>query len=361
MASERPEFIGPKGGNGGFKLPIELPEIPKKVVSVLIGILAILILTVVLIRTCFTYIEPNEVGIKQVKVGVNQGIQEKVYGPGYAFRKPLGLEIIHRFPNQVLLLDLAGSNSAKIQTSDGFYVDVDVSILYKITDPYKVITLLGYGDAFIRKGIEPKAEPNLKTTLGELTTEDFYNSPLRVEKADLAKVLLNLELNKMGIEVDQVLVRYFKYSDEIQQNIEEKKLQDQLVFKNMSEGRAAIEAAQLKKVSEEGEAQVKITLEEGRAYKVRKEAERDLYVRSKVASADLLIQLAEAKRTELTNDAMQTLGADKAVALEMAEVLRGLEVMIIPTGGEGGFNPLDLDAVTKLLGVVENTKGGEGQ
>ncbi len=358
MASDRPEFIGPKGGSGGFKPTIELP---KKGMTVLLGILGALILVVLIIRTCFTYIAPNEVGIKQVKIGVNQGIQEKVYGPGYAFRKPFGLEVIHRFPNQVQLLDMEGTNSAKIQTSDGFYVDVDVSILYRITDPYKVITLLGYGDAYISKGIYPKAEPNLKTTLGELTTEDFYNSPLRVDKAEKAKVLLNRELSPKGLEVDQVLVRYFKYSDEIQQNIEEKKLQDQLVFKNQSEGRAAIEAAEIKKVSEEGEAQVRITLEGGEAYKVRKEAERDLYVRSKRASADLLVQLAEAKRTELTNNAMQMLGADKAVALKMAEVLQGLEVIIVPVGGDGGFNPLDLEAVTNLLGVEKNDNVGDAQ
>ena len=124
--------------------------------------------------------------------------------------------------------------AVRIQTSDGFYVDVDVSILYRIKEPYKVFTIIGPGKLFEDNGIIPKAEPALKETLGELTTEEFYNSVIRAKKAADAKVKLNEELEKKGIYVDHVLVRYFEYSAEIQKNIEEKKLKDQLVFKNMA-------------------------------------------------------------------------------------------------------------------------------
>lgn len=97
-----------------------------------------------------------------------------------------------------------------------------------------------------------KAEPALKETLGKLTTEEFYNSPMRVQKTEEAKKRLNNELNPKGIEVDQVLVRYFKYSQDIQKNIEEKKLQDQMVFTNRASARAAKEEAELKKIIQEG-------------------------------------------------------------------------------------------------------------
>ena len=73
--------------------------------------------------------------------------------------------------------------AAHIQTSDGFFVDVDVSILYHIADPYKVITTIGPGRLYEDNGIIPKVESKLKETLGEMTTEEFYNSPLRAEKA----------------------------------------------------------------------------------------------------------------------------------------------------------------------------------
>jgi hypothetical protein len=50
----------------------------------------------------------------------------------------------------------------------------------------------------------------------------------------LAKELLNRDLIQYGLKVDNVVVRYFRYTDEIQKNIEEKKLKDQLVFKNQA-------------------------------------------------------------------------------------------------------------------------------
>jgi regulator of protease activity HflC (stomatin/prohibitin superfamily) len=197
----------------------------------------------------------------------------------------------------------------------------------------------------------PKAEPVLKQTFGELATEEFYNSPLRVTKANLAKEMLNKDLTEYGLHVEHVLVRYFRYTKEIQKNIEEKKLKDQLVFKNQAEGRAATEAAKVKKVVQEGQATVDIKLQEGRAYVTSKEAERDLYVRKKRAEADLLVQIAEAKKTQLRNDALQGAGSDRMVGLKMAEVYKGLDVVILPSDGANGVNPLNLEQTLKLLEV----------
>ncbi len=362
MPSNKPEVIGP-GGFGPIKLPKFNIGMPARFsFFAIIGIVVIAALAI-LYNVCFIYIRPYEVGIKQVNIGMNPGIRTKVYPPGLAFRIPFGFEVIHRFPQHVQVLDLtegqidrdmpsySRENATMIQTSDGFSVDVDVSILYKIVDPYKVITTLGPGEQYLYQGILPKAQPVLKEALGELTTEDFYNSPLRTEKADRARELLHDDLEPKGIEVEHVLVRYFRYSDEIQKNIEAKKLQDQMVFKNQSEARAAIEEAHVKKVIQEGEAFVAVALEQGNAYKVEKDAERDLYVRSKTAQADLLVQLAEAKRTELRNTAMQSAGAERAVVMKMAEVLRGLDTIIVPTGGPGGMNPLDLNQIMNMFGA----------
>jgi regulator of protease activity HflC (stomatin/prohibitin superfamily) len=238
-----------------------------------------------------------------------------------------------------------------IQTSDGFFVDVDVSILYRIVDPYKVFTTIGPGSLYEDNGIIPKAEPVLKATLGELTTEEFYNSPLRVSKADAAKVMLNEELNQKGIQIEHVLVRYFRYSAEIQKNIEEKKLKDQLVFKNQAEARAAIEEAKLKKIQQEGKVTVSVELEKGKAYVTRKRAEKDLYVRKKKAEADLLVRLAEAEKVRLKNDALRGIGAERMVGLKMADAYQGLDVIVLPSDGPAGVNPLDLDNALRLFDI----------
>lgn len=334
-----------------------------KKLKILFGLIA---LVVIAYNLFFVYVKPNEFGIKVVRIGMNRGVQEEVYLAGLNFILPFGLQQMHRLPKDIQVLELTNypqtasqtarrEKAAHIQTSDGFFVDVDVSILYRIVDPYKVFTTIGPGTLFEDNGIIPKAEPVLKATLGELTTEEFYNSPLRVKKSEAAKKMLNSELDQKGIKVEHVLVRYFIYSKEIQKNIEEKKLKDQLVFKNQAEARAATEEAKLKKIEEEGKVLVAVELEKGKAYVTRKVAEKDSYVRKKKAEANLLVQLAEAEKVRLKNDALRGLGAERMVGLKMADTYKGLELVVLPSDGPAGVNPLDLDNALKLFDV---RKGG---
>ncbi|NLF59017.1 MAG: SPFH domain-containing protein [Candidatus Hydrogenedens sp.] len=349
----------------------QMPALPPGVKAG--GVLALmgLVVCLVMVRTVVDYVKPYEYGIKQVNIGVRRGVLEKVYTPGYWFVKPFGMEKMHHFPRQLQVLDMTltekGTSTnpshtydraAKIQTSDGFFVDVDATILYRIVDPYKVMTTLGPGQMYLTNGVLPKAEPILKQALGELNTEDFYNSPLRTEKTEKARAALDTELRTKGMQVDQILIRYFKYSDEIQKNIEAKKLQDQLVFKNQAEAKANTEEAITKKTAQEGEMKVKLTMQQGEAYKTEKLAEQDLYTRKRAAEAELLVKTADAESTQLKNDAMQVLGYDRKVAMEMAKALGGLDTIVVPTGGENGVNPMDLDGMLQLFGVQLGKMGG---
>jgi regulator of protease activity HflC (stomatin/prohibitin superfamily) len=347
------------------KARIKIPKINLKLsggIKILILIVGILVFA---FNAFFTYVRPNEYGIMVKKIGMNRGVQKTVYTAGLNLVIPY-VHQLHRLPRDIQVLELTNfpttaaalarkDRAAHIQTSDGFFVDVDVSILYRIEDPYLVFTKIGPGTLFEDNGIIPKAEPALKETLGKLTTEDFYNSPMRVQKTEEARVLLNEELNNKGIQVDQVLVRYFRYSPEIQKNIEEKKLQDQMVFTNQAAARAATEEAQLKKIVQEGRVSVDVEMEKGRAYVTRKLAEKDLYVRTKKAEANLLVKLADAEKVRLKNNALKGLGAERMVGLKMADVYKGLDLIILPSDGSAGVNPLDLDNALKLFDV---RKGG---
>jgi len=371
MSPGKPEFVG---GGGPVRFG-GLPKVSGKRKVLLAVALVLLIPLGFFYFSCLEYIEPNEVGIKEIQIGMNPGIQEKVYGPGYVFVMPFGVHRIHHFPATVQVLELTSNpenaaqgsdavnlaESAKIQTSDGFSVDVDVSILYHIADAYQVVQQLGTGDNYLRRGLEPKAEPVLKQTLGELTPEDFYNSELRVARANAARDLLDKELSPKGLKVEHVLVRYFRYTDEYQKSIEKKKLEDQMVFTNQSLRTAAMEQKNLNEVMAEGEMNVKVVEEEGKAYRVEKEAERDLYVRKKKAQGDLLVALAEAEAARLRNEAMQVLGADRKVAMKMADVLKGLDTIILPSGGADSLNPLDLGRMITSFGAGEMADGAASE
>jgi len=370
MKGNKPDFVGP-GGRPKLDLPFDVDfKLPPKVRALLAAILVILVTVAVLYSFLLEYVRPNEYGVIEVKVGMSRGIQDEWYGPGLAFVIPR-IHIMYRLPRTVQVLELtnvtgrhqqtaarssgsvAQEGAAKIQTSDGFYVDVDVSILYRIIDPVKVVRELGATRQFLSDGILPKAEPVLKQTLGQLTTEEFYNSPVRVAKAEEARDLLDKEMSPLGIQVDHVLVRYFKYSDRIQQNIDDKKLQDQLVFTNQSKKAAAEEQQQLNRILMEGAMRVAVTIQEGDSYRVMKSAEKELYVRKREAEADLLIKLAEAEQSRLRNDAMQVQGSDRMVGMRMAEVLQGLEFVVVPTGGENSLNPMNLEGLLEMFGVQD--------
>ena len=363
--TEQPVDFNPAARSSRGRPQFKIPKIKFRISRSIK--LAILIIGIVVLafNIFFVYVHPNEYGIKVVKIGINRGVQKKAHTAGLNFVVP-GLNQLHRLPRDIQVLELTNSpqsassmarkdRAAHIQTSDGFFVDVDVSILYRIEDPYLVFTKIGPGTLFEDNGIIPKAEPALKETLGKLTTEDFYNSPLRVAKTRDAKDRLNEELNSKGIRVEQVLVRYFRYSQEIQKNIEEKKLKDQLVFTNQAAARAATEEAQLKKIIQEGLVAADVEMEKGRAYVTRKLAEKDLYVRTKKAEANLLVKLAEAEKVRLKNEALKGVGSERMVGLKMADVYKGLDLVVLPSDGDRGVNPLDLNNALRLFDV---RKGG---
>lgn len=367
MSTQGPEFVGDRG----IHWRSLLPPLPGKAKLLLFLLLMVLIPLGGFYVTFLEYVRPYEFGIMETKIAIgksHRGIQKEIYPPGLAFVMPFGFQRMHHFPRTVQVLELASDkassvlasdsavhdSAAKIQTSDGFSVEVDVTILYRIEDPYRVITTLGPGNLYLQQGVRPKAEPILKETLGELTTEEFFDSPLRTSKANMARERLNGEMEPKGIKIEQVLVRYFRYSERIQESIEAKKLQDQLVFTNHSKKRAAMQQQNLNRVSAKGEMDVQVTLEQGRAYGVQKQAEADLYTRKKKAEADLLVKLAEAKRTELRNTAMQLQGSDRMVAMKMADVLEGLDTIMVPAGGAQSLNPLNLETMLSAFGVNLN-------
>ena len=325
--------------------------------------LIIIVACLAFVGDIIVYVSPHEFAVKEVRIGVSRGIQKDVYPTGWTIKKPFGMERFHFFPRGVQILDLTNhpeervaartgrrtEKAAHIQTSDGFFVDCDISILYRIVDPVQVISQLGPGELYIDNGIIPRAEPILKQALGTLTTEEFYNSIKRTARVEEAETLLQAELEGKGLKLEKVLVRYFQYSPEIQRNIEEKKLKDQLVFKNQSEKRAAAEEAELKRIIQAGEARLVVKIQEGDSYEIEKRAEQELYSRKKHAEGDLQVQLAQAYSTDLRNTALQGSGSNKMVGLRMAEVLKGIQILVLPSDGASGLNPLNLNQMIKLF------------
>lgn len=316
---------------------------------------------IILFHSCTEYVAPYEAGVRESRFG--GGVSNEVMPGGrWVFTGP-GVTI-HRFPLAVQSLEMSASDAEssasyedsrrvppiEIDTSDGSKVKVDVSILYRIVEPYSVMTKIGPRRMFEDSAVIPKAGLALKKNLGKLLAEDFYHESKRVSRCLEARDELNALLKDVGIAVDHVLVRQYSYEAGYQAQIEERKVRDQQVFTNKSIGEAAKEEALKKKIEAEGAANVSIEEQRGEAEVTKIRAEADLYRVKKISEADMLVQVAEANGMQMVNSSYAQAGSDNLVALEMAKVLDGLQYIVL-SDTKSGLNPLNVDEVIKMLGV----------
>src|SRR5581483_3060868 len=143
------------------------------------------------------------------------GIHTNIYDTGVHWLLP-GCEKFLVFPKSVRAVTLHGKgrgggdesskyvhyeDAAHIQTSDGFFINLDVSILYRVVDPFKVVREFGAGALYEQNGIIFQAEPTLKSTMGTLNPEDFFNAQKRVAKQEESRDKFNEFLVPRGLKV----------------------------------------------------------------------------------------------------------------------------------------------------------------
>jgi regulator of protease activity HflC (stomatin/prohibitin superfamily) len=341
--------------------------------------LLLLLFVVFLYATCTQYIRPDEFAVKQVDVPVplltgSAGIHTNVYDTGIHWLMP-GCEKFIVFPKSIRAVTLHNrskdgeeterfvrvEDAAHIQTSDGFSINLDVSILYRVTDPYKVVREFGAGSLYEQNGIVFQAEPTLKATMGTLKPEDFFDAGQRVAKQNEARDKFNEFLIPRGLRVEHVLIRYPQYHEAVQARIEARNIQEQTKLKNIQEARLAEALADLNEVVKQGEANLTIKLMEGSNYVTRLTAQMDAYRRKRASEANRTISLAEAEKQRMINEAYQGAGSERLIGLEWAKVLSGLDTIILESGGPNGFNPLDIPSLMKQLKLnqPERSKSNE--
>jgi hypothetical protein len=77
----------------------------------------------------------------------------------------------------------------------------------------------------------------------------------------------------------------------------------------------------------------------------------ELYERTRKAEGDKIRKMAEARKSELLNNAYRGAGSEMMVGMKMAANLTNLDVILVPAAGADAFNPMDVDSVVKLFSV----------
>jgi regulator of protease activity HflC (stomatin/prohibitin superfamily) len=307
-------------------------------------------------------IDPDQFAIKQVYFGPGQGIQNTVIGPGLQFVMP-GYERLHVFPRDMQILDMNDGDAMnantqltedytnvpaiKIQTSDGFQVTVDIAVMYRIIDPYTVLTRIGSGRLYETSVVVPRADKILRQSFGRLEAEGFFQDYERMAAEDDARARLQDDLSEWGIQVWGVLVRDYLYDEKFQTQIEAKKIADQRKFKNQAETVRETRLQEKNRRVADMQRQIEEARGDGDLAIRRINADAELYYRQQVAEGDRAVALAEADATRMQRSSLDQAGASNVVGLEMANALEGTQVIVVSTTGPGAVNPLDLDSMIK--------------
>ena len=218
----------------GFLGEIKIPKfnIPGAPAGAVKGIIALLVLLVLVISSCFT-IEPEEVGVV-LRLGKFQRNAE----PGLHFRLPLGIERVTKVPIQRQLKEEFGfqtvsggvrrersqySSRGREAESNMLTGDLNAAVVewvvqYRIVDPYKYL----FRVRNVRTTLRDMSEAVMRGVIGDRTVNEVLTVG-RQEVAALVEVELQAlcEQYENGIKIDQVVLQDVNPPDAVKASFNE--------------------------------------------------------------------------------------------------------------------------------------------
>jgi len=306
----------------------------------------------------------TEVGVRTVKVGIfaKKGVEDRIYAPGSTYFFLPFVNDWHTLDTKLQNLEMTlhpGSGDRRtrddllFKTIDGNDIGLDVIIAYRIDPrraPYIVQYVAENNKTLREKIVRTIARSKPRDVFGELKTEEFYVADRREAQAQKAKAVLQEMLGPMGIVVERVLTKDYRFNREYQKAIEDKKVADQRVEKNKSAQHAATEEYKRKLEDAKGEVNKMVADADGEYRKANIEADAYYEKQRLLAQAIKTEGIAEAKGIREMNKALTGSGGEALVKLRIAEALQGKRIVLLPVS-EGGMNLKTTD-INKLIEVM---------
>lgn len=308
---------------------------------------------------CTARVAPNEWGVEQVRFGFKTGIKERAFGPGLYF-VPLGTTM-HEFPREIHVLEASFDRAESlgkaktddvregvekffqrrdkvlgrathrvvdafnVQTSDGYAVTCDVTLLYSISDPVRIAKDFGWGSLYVDSFAVNTFRNGVLQTIGKMNAETFYNEELRIAAVKDAETFLRARFAERGFRVETLLLRNYVYAENYEKSLQEKKVAVQMTEKNRKEALVNEEHAKLEQIQSKGNAAITIAESEVNAQIAKIRAEAELYASQTRAKADKEVNVAQAEAKRLKADALNSSGGRYVVALETAKMFENIE------------------------------------
>ncbi len=146
----------------------------------LLALSLLIIVPLLFVRACaIKYIAPDEIGLRQISFGPGKGLQKDVVQPGYR-RQITSYETIQTFPRDLQVVEFTNNAiettkkhrtlpAVNCPTVDGYPVNVDVTVVYRLADPFQVVSRFGFGRAYEDSVVIRFTDPAIKHYLGELS------------------------------------------------------------------------------------------------------------------------------------------------------------------------------------------------
>lgn len=327
----------------------------KLLVRVAIPLVAILVLW----GSCTARVRPNELGVEQVRFGVKTGIVERTYGPGIYFVGPG--TTMHTVSREIHVLEasfdreeaearakssdvrskideyferrdeILGEGTHRVipalnvQTSDGYAVAADVTLLYSITDPVRIAKDFGWGTLFVDSFVINTFRNGVLANLGKMNAEMFYDEKARVQAVKETEAFLQQRFAERGLKVEKLLVRNYRYADNYERSLHDKKVAVQEAEKNKKQQLVNEERAKLQQIESKGNAAITIAESEINAQISKISSEGELYAAQTRAKADTEFNLAGAEAKRLKADALKAGGGRYVVALETSKMFDNID------------------------------------
>lgn len=325
-----------------------------------------LVTTLLLLQSCVLYTtDKNEVGVRTRKLAIfgKQGVEDKVYPPGSTyFFLPL-INDWHTFDTNLQNLEMTleegkGDRQARddllFKTIDGNDISLDVIIAYQI-DPAKAPYILQYvapDDRSLReKIVRTIARSKPRDIFGELKSEEFYVANQRENQAQKAREVMQNILGPMGVTVKNVLTKDYRFNEEYQQAIEDRKIADQQAEKFKSAQRAAIEENKRKLAEVRGEVNKMIARADGEFRQAKIEADVYYEKQQLLAEAIRTEAITQAEGIREMNEAMALRGGETLVKMQIADAIKGKRIVLLPVAGGMHLQTTDMNQLIQTLGI----------
>lgn len=320
----------------------------------------------------FKMMGSTEVGVMVTNLppSLGGGISEELVPPGkfklYPYYKDIYvIDTGVRSMSWAVQPTLDERTALNTRAADGNEVDLDVTLQYHVmpTRAREYLTEIGPDYNLAEEAVSSWARSHIRTALGELDTNEFYDNRRRYEQSSKAVALLNKDLEKFGIVIDAVIFDQHHFDPNYQAllNERQKTQQDAEREKNNME----TQRAESKKRLEEANSKYNGLVAKAQGEASARKAKADAYFIAKKdeAEATLIEGTNEAEAIRLQIDALQKHGGENLVRLEFGKALLAspAEFIVIQSGvannGSGQLNFLDQNELLDQMQLITTTTG----